>query len=85
LISNAPVYFTVKCQDGRVFGPYTIPSTGGQLRNLPMMFDQTLKDLMFALQLDGQGVPFAAFFDEWFCETKGWADPNYIRLAVFKS
>ncbi len=85
LISNAPVLFTVRTQDGRTFGPYSIPSTGGQLRILPMMFDQGLKDLAFAFQLDGQGVPFAFFPDDWWCEFKGWSDPNFIRMAIWKS
>lgn len=85
LISTAAVLFTVKCQDGRTYGPYSIPSTLGQLRILPMMFDQTLKDLAFAFQLDGGGAPFAFFPEDFFCEFKGWADPNFIKLAVFRT
>lgn len=85
LISNSDVLMTIKCQDDRVFGPYTIQSTGGQFRILPMIVNHGLKDLAFALQLDGQGATFAFFPDEFVIEVKGWADPQFIPLAIFKT
>lgn len=84
LISTAPVTLTIKCQDGRQF-QYTIPSTGGQLYMLPMIVDHGLKDLAFAFQLDGHGTPFALFPDEFVIETKGWRDPEFLPLAVWKT
>lgn len=83
IISNANVLLTVETQDNRVYGPYVIPSTGGQFRILPMILDHGVKDLAFAFQLDGQGVPFALFPGEFIVEMKGWADPEFIDLAVF--
>ncbi len=85
IISNADVLLTVKTQDDRVYGPYTIPSTGGQFRIIPMILDHGVKDLAFAFQLDGQGYPFALFPGEFVVELKGWADPSYIDLAIFKT
>lgn len=85
IISNSPVLLTVETQDNRVYGPYTIPSTGGQFRILPMILNHGVKDLAFAIQLDGQGQPFALFPGEFTIELKGWADPSYIPLAVFKT
>jgi len=84
LISTAPVTFTIKCQDGRTF-TYEIPSTNGQLFLLPMIVNHGVKDLAFALQLDGHGTPFALFPDEFVLEAKGWKDPEYLQLAVFKT
>ncbi len=84
LISTAVVTFTIKCQDGRTF-IYDIPSTNGQLFILPMMVNHALKDLAFAYQLDGHGVPFALFPDEFTIESKGWADPEFLDLAIFKT
>ena len=85
LISNNPVLFTIKTQDGRTYGPYTIPSTAGQFRVLPFMLDQTIKDLAFAYQLDGQGNTFALFPSDFVIETKQWQEDSFISLAVFKS
>ena len=85
LVSVAPSLFTVVTQDGRTFGPYTIPSTGGQYRILPQMLDQNLKDLAFQFQLDGQGSNVALFSDDFVVETKEWIEDTYIRLAVFKT
>lgn len=85
LISTANVLFTVKTQDGRTFGPYTIPSTGGQYKIQPQMLDQNIKDLSFALQLDGQGTPFAFFIDDFHVEVKEWSEDTYIKLAVLKA
>ncbi len=85
LISNGPVILTIKTQDDRVYGPYTIPSTGGQFRIIPMILDHGVKDLAFAFQLDGQGIPFALFPGEFTVELKGWADPEYIDLAIYKT
>lgn len=85
LISNAPVLLTIKTQDGRTFGPYTIPSTGGQYRQLPQMLDRNIKDLAFAFQLDGQGTPFAIFMPDFVVEVKEWNEETYIKLAVLKS
>ena len=85
LISNSNVLLTIETQDNRVFGPYVIPSTGGQFRIIPMIVNHGLKDLAFAFQLDGQGQAFALFPGEFTVEMKGWADPNYIELAVFKT
>jgi hypothetical protein len=83
IISNSNVLLTVETQDNRVYGPYVIPSTGGQFRILPMILDHGVKDLAFAFQLDGQGHPFALFPGEFVVEVKGWADPSFIQLAVF--
>ena len=85
LISNAPVLLTIQTQDGRVFGPYTIPSTAGQYRQLPQMLNCNLKDLAFAFQLDGQGTPFAFFPADFVIEVKEWVEDTYIKLAVLKS
>jgi hypothetical protein len=85
LISNATVNFTIKTQDGRTFGPYTIPSTSGQFRILPMMIAQACKDLAFAYELDGGTTPFALFPEAFTLETKDWIEPSYIELAVFKT
>jgi len=85
LISNAPVLFTIFTQDGRTYGPYTIPSTNARFRILPQMMDSTIKDLAFSFQLDGQGVPFAFFPEEFSVELKGWTEPSYIPLAIFKA
>jgi hypothetical protein len=85
MISNSPVLFTVKCQDGRTFGPYTIPSTSGTFRIMPIMLDQNIKDLAFALSLDGQGQSFAMFPDEFHAEVKEWSEATYIRLALWKA
>jgi hypothetical protein len=85
LISNSPVLMTIKTQDDRTYGPYTIPSTTGQYRILPQMLDQNIKDLAFALQLDGQGQNFAFFPADFTIEVKNWVEETYINLAVFKS
>jgi hypothetical protein len=85
LISNAPVLLTIQTQDGRVFGPYTIPSTGGQYRQLPQMLNRNIKDLAFAFQLDGQGTPFAIFMSDFVIEIKEWSEETFIKLAVLKS
>ncbi len=84
LISTAVVTFTIKCQDGRTF-VYEIPSTNGQLLIIPMMVNHGVKDLAFAYQLDGHGVPFALFPDEFTIETKGWPDPEFLDLAIYKT
>ena len=85
IISNDPVLMTIKCQDGRTYGPYTIPSTGGQFRVLPQMLDCGIKDLAFAIQLDGGGNLFALFPQDFTLEVKQWNEESYINLAVFKS
>ena len=85
VISCAPILMTVATQDGRVYGPYTIPSTNGQYRILPTMLDQNIKDLAFSIQLDGQGVTFAFFPSDFTIEVKQWVEETYINLAVFKS
>ena len=85
LISNAPVLLTIKTQDDRTFGPYTIPSTGGQYRQLPQMLDRNIKDLAFAFQLDGQGTPFAIFATDFVVEVKEWVEDQYVKIAVLKS
>jgi hypothetical protein len=85
LISNASVLFTIKTQDNRVFGPYSIPSTAGQFRIVPMMVVHGCKDLAFAYQLDGGGQTFALFPEAFTIETKGWADPSFLPLAVLKT
>jgi hypothetical protein len=84
LISTGDVLFTIQTQDGRTFGPYLIPSTNGQYRNVPMIADHGCKDLSFALQLDG-GSPFAFFPADFVAEVKEWTEQSYIRLAVFKA
>jgi hypothetical protein len=85
LISNNPALFTILTQDGRSYGPYTIPSTGGQYRQLPQMLDQNIKDLAFSYQIDGQGNPMALFVDDWTVEVKEWQEDSYIRLAIWKA
>jgi hypothetical protein len=85
MISNANVLLTIQTQDGRTYGPFTIPSTGGRYRILPQMLSQNIKDLAFALQLDGQGTPFAFFPSDFTIEVKQWIEETYINLAVFKA
>lgn len=84
-ISNTPILFTIKTQDGRTYGPYTLPSTGGQFKIVPIMLDQNIKDLAFAYQIDGGGNNFALFPETWTIEIKEWTEPNYIPLSVFKT
>ena len=50
-----------------------------------MMVNHGVKDLAFAYQLDGHGVPFALFPDEFTIETKGWPDPEFLDLAIYKT
>jgi len=85
LISTAPVLMTIATQDGRSYGPYTIPSTGGKYRILPMMADHGVKDLAMAFQLDGQGHQFAFFPQDFTMEMKEWNEQSYIKLAVFRA
>jgi len=85
IISNSPVLMTIKTQDDRTYGPFTIPSTGGQYRILPQMLPHGVKDLAFALQLDGQGQNFAFFPQDFTIETKQWTEESYINLAVFRA
>lgn len=84
LISTAPVLFTIETQDNRVYTS-TIPSTGGQFRIIPLMIPHGCKDLAFAIMLDGQGTVFALFPDAFTLEAKGWGDPEYLQLAVWKT
>lgn len=85
LISNKEVDLTIQTQDGRVFGPYSIPATGGKYRIFPIMLDQNIKDLAFAFQLDGDNHPFAFFPNDFTIEVKEWREESYISLAVFKA
>jgi hypothetical protein len=85
LISNYPVIITVRTQDGREYGPYTVPLTGGQYRILPFMLDQGIKDLAFLLEVDGQGHKFAIFPEDFVCEVKSWVEETYIMLAVLRA
>lgn len=85
LISTTPVYFTIKTQDGRTYGPYTIPSTFGQYRTLVQMLDQGIKDLAFSLQIDGRGNTFALFPQDFTIEVKDWIEATYILLACFRA
>lgn len=84
-ISNSALLFTIKTQDGRTYGPYTLPSTGGQFQIVEMMLDQDIKDLAFAYQIDGQGQNFALFPEAFTIEIKEWTEPSYINLAIFKT
>jgi hypothetical protein len=85
LISNANVLMTIATQDGRTYGPLTIPSTGGQYRVLPQMLPQNIKDLAFSVQLDGQGSPFALFIGDFTAELKEWNESTYVKLAFLKT
>jgi hypothetical protein len=85
LISCGDVLLSIRTQDGRLYGPYTIPSTNGQYRILPFMLDQNIKDLAFSLQLDGQGKTFALFQTDFTVEVKQWTEETYISLAVFRA
>ena len=85
LISTSPVLFTIATQDGRSYGPYTIPSSNGKYRIFPMMADHGVKDLALAFQLDGQGHQFAFFPQDFTAELKEWTEASYIKLAVFKA
>lgn len=84
-ISNSTLLFTIKTQDGRTYGPYTLPSTTGQFKIIPIMLDQDIKDLAFAYQIDGQGNNFVLFPDAWTIETKEWTEPSYLPLAIFNT
>jgi len=84
MISNHPIEFTIKCIDGRTFGPIIIPSTGGQFNIVTQMLPQDIKDLAFAYELDGGENQFALFPDSFTIETKEWTMPEFINLAVFK-
>ena len=86
LISAVPVFLTIETQDGRTYGPYTIPPTGSTYRILPQMLDSGIKDLAFALQLaTGNTVPFAPFLSDFTAEVKEWTESTYIKLAIFKA
>jgi len=85
LISNGNVLFTIKTDDGRTYGPYTIPSTGGQFKVFPSIVDHGAKALAFAFELDGQSQNFALFPEAFTLQTKSWTEPTYIDLAVFKA
>ena len=85
IISNGPVNFTVACQDGRTYGPFLIPSTGGQYRILPQMLPAGIKDLAFALQLDGGRQAFAFFPNDYVVEVKEWVEETFVKIAVFKA
>jgi hypothetical protein len=49
------------------------------------MLNAGIKDLAFALQLDGQGTPFAFFPGDFTAEIKDWLESTYVKLAVFKA
>ena len=84
-ISNSQLLFTIRTQDGRTYGPYTLPSSGGQFRVFPQMLNSTIKDLSFSYQLDAQGQTCALFDDSFTIETKLWTEPDYLNLAIFKT
>ena len=83
LISNGDVELIIKTQDGRQYGPYTIPSTSGQFKIQPQMLDFGIKDLAFAYQLTGQ--KFALFPQEFVVEVKEWQEESFIKLAIFRA
>jgi hypothetical protein len=84
-ISNSDVLMIIQCQDGRLYGTYTLPSTQGRYRILPQMLDHGIKDLAFSIELDGQGGNFALFPSDFVIEVKQWEEETYIDLAVFKA
>jgi hypothetical protein len=84
LISTSTVDFTVTCQDGRAF-TVAIPSTGGRFLIQSIMMPSPIKSLSFAFQLDSGGVPFALFTDSFTPEVKGWTEPSYISLGIFRT
>lgn len=84
LISTGPVSLQIWTDDGRQFGPYTIPSTGGRFRVQPQMLNGTIKALAFTYSLTSDS-PFAFFPSDFTIETKEWTEPDYLRLAVFKT
>ena len=83
LVSTADATFTIKTQDGRSY-TVTIPNTNGQLRTVPQMLPQDIKDLLFAYSLTCP-QPFALFTDSFVIECKVWTEPSFIPLAVFKT
>lgn len=83
LISNSAVTFTIQTQDGRTYTA-VIASTGGQLKIVPQMLPQNIKDLLFAYELNSD-TAFALFPDDFTVEVKPWTGASYIRLAVFKA
>jgi hypothetical protein len=86
LISTADVQFVVKTQDGRSYGPYTLPNTAGQLRIWPIMLDQNIKDLAFSYEATGDGTTeFALFDDDFVIEMKEWQQASYALVPVFKA
>jgi hypothetical protein len=82
LISNSPLTFTVKTQDGRVYN-VTVPNTNGQFRIMVVMLPQGVKDLAFAYSLTGG--TFALFPDAFTIETKEWMQPEFVELPIFKT
>jgi hypothetical protein len=86
LISVGDVLMDIWTQDGRQFGPYTLPATLGTYRILPMMLDQNIKDLAFSIQLrEINNESFAFFPSDFTIEVKEWTEESYIKLAVFKA
>ena len=84
LISNSDVTLTIRTQDGRTYTA-VIASTGGQLKVIPQMLPQNVKDLLFAYELDAGDNTFALFPDDFTIEIKPWNGAGYVRLAVFKA
>jgi len=86
LISTTVTRFIIHCQDGRTYGPYEIPSTGGRFKIFQQMLDHAIKDLAFGYELEGDnGSQFALFPDSFTVEMKGWSDPEFIDIAVFRT
>lgn len=84
LISTTDVLLVIHTQDGRTFGPVTIPSTNGRYAVSPLMIPAPCKDLAFQYELTST-LPFALFPADFAIETKEWTQPEYIWLAVFRT
>lgn len=83
LISTTDTTFIIYCQNARQF-TITIPSTGGRFIIRPIMLPQTIKDLALGYELNNDSE-FALFSEAFTIETKGWEDPAYVQLAIFKT
>lgn len=84
MISTAPTTFLIQTQDGRQFTT-TIPSTNGQFLIQPIMLPQCIKALSAAYQVDGGGIPFALFTDDFVVEYKEWSESTFVKLAIFRT
>lgn len=87
IISTADVMLLILTDDGRSYGPFTIPSTGGRYKIQQQMLSAGIKALAFAFEVTSTDLTksFAFFPDSFTIETKEWKEPDYLSLSSFKA